>query len=228
MVDSQGQIPKEALGMDLPVGHVHAHHRARSEAPPQCHRPAKRRVRSQTNVASTSERGRAHVPVVPQLRALRGDLEEIPVSESSAVSSASLRSGIVRAHPNHPIGGAMESSCFEVVPSSANRATSATGLDESIGLTPIARSSSSPSILNNPIRVMSPNMVAESASSASQLIRDPDFDPSMAKSLLQQWAEVKTEDGTVERTFTQCAQTWPLTDHVKLENIEAAIQIPSM
>ena len=36
--------------------------------------------------------------------------------------------------------------------------------------------------------------------------------------------EVKTEDGAVERTFAQCAQTWPLADRVKLNNIEAAIQ----
>ena len=42
---------------------------------------------------------------------------------------------------------------------------------------------------------------------------------------MQQWAEVKIEDGTVERSYTQCAQTWPLTDHVQLENIETAIQI---
>ena len=42
---------------------------------------------------------------------------------------------------------------------------------------------------------------------------------------MQQWAEVETEDGTSERTHTQRAQTWPLADHVKLENIESAIQI---
>ena len=42
---------------------------------------------------------------------------------------------------------------------------------------------------------------------------------------LQQWQEVKTEHGTVERTFTQCAQTWPLASHVKLEGMESAINI---
>ena len=29
----------------------------------------------------------------------------------------------------------------------------------------------------------------------------------------------------MERTYTQCAQTWPLTENVKFENIESAIQI---
>ena len=51
-------------------------------------------------------------------------------------------------------------------------------------------------------------------------------DPSTARAILQQWAEVKIEDGTVERTYAQCAQTWTLANHVKLENIESAIQIP--
>ena len=104
------------------------------------------------------------------------------MSESSAASSTSLRSGIVRPHPYHAVGGVLEGSYFELLPSSASRATSATGFDENIDLAPIARSSSSPCILNRPIQVMSPNLADGSASSASQLIRDPDFDRSMAKS----------------------------------------------
>ena len=36
------------------------------------------------------------------------------------------------------------------------------------------------------------------------------------QAILQQWQEVKTEHGTVERTYTQCAQTWPLANHVKV------------
>ena len=130
-------------------------------------------------------------------------------------------------HPYYPVGEVIEGSSFEYVPSTANRAASATGLDESIDVTPIPRSSSSPSILRHPSQVMIPNLVARSASSASHTLREPDFDPSVARSILQQWAEVKTEDGTVERTYTQCAQTWPLAENVKLKNIESAIQILS-
>ena len=33
MVDQASWIPKEALGMDLPVGHIHAHQYARRDAP---------------------------------------------------------------------------------------------------------------------------------------------------------------------------------------------------
>ena len=35
MVDQRSWKPKEALGMDLPVGHIHAHHYARREGPPE-------------------------------------------------------------------------------------------------------------------------------------------------------------------------------------------------
>ena len=56
MADARGQIPREALGMDLQLGHIHAHHYARSEAPPQCHRPAKRKSRSQASSISATER----------------------------------------------------------------------------------------------------------------------------------------------------------------------------
>ena len=45
------------------------------------------------------------------------------------------------------------------------------------------------------------------------------------QAILQQWQEVKTEQGTVERTFTQWAQAWPLANHVKLEGMESAIHI---
>ena len=140
------------------------------------------------------------MPVMPQLCALKRDPEEIPVSESSATSSASLRGGGMRAHPYHPVGGAIDGSSFEIVPSAANQATSATGFDESIDLAPIARTNSSPGILHNPMQAMSPNLVARSASLASHPTR------SLISSVAQQWAEVKTEDGTVERTYTQRAQ----------------------
>ena len=45
------------------------------------------------------------------------------------------------------------------------------------------------------------------------------------QAILQQWQEVKTEHGTVERTYTQCAQAWPLANNVKLEGMESAILI---
>ena len=45
------------------------------------------------------------------------------------------------------------------------------------------------------------------------------------QAILQQWSEVRDEQGTVERTYTQCAQSWPLASHVELEGIESAIGI---
>ena len=36
---------------------------------------------------------------------------------------------------------------------------------------------------------------------------------------------MKSEDGSVQRTFTQFAQTWPLADNAKFENIEAATHV---
>ena len=67
------------------------------------------------------------------------------------------------------------------------------------------------------------NLATGSASSATPPQRDDDqgFDPHVTRSILQQWAEIKSEDGTVERVFTQIAQTWPLADSVKFDNIEA-------
>ena len=110
----------------------------------------------------------------------------------------------------------VERSSFEVIPFSANRATSATGLDESSEFTPIARTASSPSIPQWSITGYEPKPVAGSASSVSHPTGEPDFDPSVAKFFLQQWAKVKTEDGSIERTYAQCAQTWPLADNVTL------------
>ena len=116
------------------------------------------------------------------------------------------------------------SSSFEFVPSLDNRATSANGFNESI-VTPIPRSSSSPSILKNPPQVVSPNLLAGSASTDPPPLKEPETEASAVQAILQQWAEVKTEYGTVERRYTQCAQTWPLASNVKLENMESAIQL---
>ena len=47
----------------------------------------------------------------------------------------------------------------------------------------------------------------------------------MARAILQSWSETKGEDGTVQRTYTQCAQEWPLSDSDAFENIETALNI---
>ena len=69
---------------------------------------------------------------------------------------------------------------------------------------------------------MSPNLVAGSASNATPSGSGMETDAGV-QAILQQWQEVKTEHRTVERTFTQCAQAWPLASNVKLENMESAI-----
>ena len=71
---------------------------------------------------------------------------------------------------------------------------------------------------------MSPNLVAGSASNTTLIGSGADTDAGV-QAILQQWQEVKTEQGTVERTYTQCAQKWPLASHVKLEGMESAIHI---
>ena len=45
------------------------------------------------------------------------------------------------------------------------------------------------------------------------------------QAILQQWAEVKNEHGTVERRCAQRAQTWPLASNAKLESMESAIRL---
>ena len=108
--------------------------------------------------------------------------------------------------------------------SATDRAASDRGLNESVETVPILRSNSSPSIIQNPSQVMSPNLVAGSALNATPSGSGMDTDPGV-QAILQQWQEVKTEHGTVERTFTQCARAWPLASHVKLEGMESAIHI---
>ena len=76
-------------------------------------------------------------------------------------------SGVHRAHPYTPVGAAMGSSSFEMLPSATDRAASDRGLSESMETVPILRSHSSPSIIQNPSQAMSPNLVAGSASHAT-------------------------------------------------------------
>ena len=83
---------------------------------------------------------------------VRRGRDDVPISEGSVVPSTSPRSGSACMHPYIPIGDAVGSSFFEYVPSITNRAASEVGLNESMEVTPIPRSSSSPSILHNPLQ----------------------------------------------------------------------------
>ena len=148
------------------LGHVHArqpHDTAGSSHSPR----VKRRIRAKTSLAELErkERGRSRVPEPPRLRTLARDPAEVPISEGSLVPASSPTSGITRAHPYTPVGGAVGSSSFEVVPSVRDRAASDRGLNESMETVPIVRANSSPSIIQDPSQVMSPNLVAGSASS---------------------------------------------------------------
>ena len=213
------------LGEDLLVGHVHA--RVPSDTAGSSHSPrVKRRIRTKTSLAELErkERGRSRVPEPPRLRTLVRDPAEVPISEGSLIPASSPTSGIQRAHPYTQVGGAIGSSSFEAVPSARDRAASDRGLSESMETVPITRANSSPSIIQDPSQVMSPNLVAGSASNATPLGSGVDTDAGV-QAILQQWQEVKTEHDTVERTYTQCAQSWPLASHVKLEGIESAIHI---
>ena len=213
------------LGEDLVVGHVHA--RVPPDTEGSSHSPrVKRRIRAKTSVAELErrERGRSRVPEPPRLRTVVRDPVDIPTSEGSLVPASSPTSGVPRAHPYTPVGGAVGSSSFELIPSVRDRAASERGLNDSMETVPITRASSSPSIIQDPSQVMSPNLVAGSASSAAPMGSGTETDAGV-QAILQQWQEVKTEHGTVERTYTQCAQSWPLASHVKLEGMESAIHI---
>ena len=63
------------------------------------------------------------------------------------------------------------------------------------------------------------------ASGSTQGVAEQDVDQATARAILQSWSEVKGEDGSVARTITQCAQTWPFTDASTFENIDAALNV---
>ena len=83
------------------------------------------------------------MPEPPRLRILNQDPADVPISEGSLIPSGSPRSGSVRAHPYTPVGEAVGSSSFEFVPLVTNRTASEVGVNESMEVTPIPRSSSS-------------------------------------------------------------------------------------
>ena len=139
------------LGEDLVVGHVHA--RGPPDTVGSSHSPrVKRRIRTKTSLAEIErkERGRSRIPDPPHLRTLGRDPAEVPISEGSIIPASSPTSGIQRAHPYTPVGGAVGSSSFEVVPSARDRAASDRGLSESMETVPIVRANSSPSIIHDP------------------------------------------------------------------------------
>ena len=224
-MESESQGVRIPLGEDLMVGHVHA--RSSTDTSGLATSPrVKRRLRSKTSLAEIErqERGRSRIPEVPRLRTLSRDPAEIAISEGSIVPAASPISGANRAHPYTPVGNAVGSSSFEMVPSAVDRAASERGLSDSMETVPILRSNSSPSIIQNPSQVLSPNLVAGSASNVTPSGSGMETAAGV-QAILQQWQEVKTEHGTVARTFTQCAQAWPLASNVKLDGMESAIHI---
>ena len=148
------------LGEDLLVAHVHARMPADTEG--SSHSPRiKRRIRAKTSLAELErkERGRSRVPEPPRLRTLFRDPAEVPISEGSLAPAISPSSGVQRTHPYTPVGMAVGSSSFELVPSARNRAASDRDPNESVETFPIPRSNSSPSIIQDPSH--EPSMASE-------------------------------------------------------------------
>ena len=151
MVESGIQNPRLPLGEDLVAGHVHAW--VPADTVGSSHSPrVKRRIRAKTSLAELErrERGRSRVLEIPRLRTLGRDRAEVPISEGSLAPANSPASGTQRAHPYTPVGAAIGSSSFELLPSARDRAASDRGLDESMEAVPILRSNSSPSIIQDP------------------------------------------------------------------------------
>ena len=151
MVESGRGEPRLPLGEDLVVGHVHARGAADTEGSSLSPR-IKRRIRAKTSLAEIErkERGRTNLPGPPRLRTLISDAAEVPISEGSLVPASTPRSGPQRAHPYTPVGDAVGSSSFEMVPPVRARAASDRGFDESVDTIPITRANSSPSIIQVP------------------------------------------------------------------------------
>ena len=73
---------------------------------------------------------------------------------------------------------------------------------------------------------MSPNLGQGMASGSTQdEAAESELDPAMARAILQSWSETRGEDGTVQRTYTQCAHEWPLSESDAFDNIESALNI---
>ena len=73
---------------------------------------------------------------------------------------------------------------------------------------------------------MSPNLGQGLASGSTQVEEgELEMDTAMARAILQSWSETRAEDGTVQRTYTQCAREWPLSETEAFENIEVALNV---
>ena len=165
MVDATGQERRLPLGEDLTVGHVPA--RASADTPGFASSPrVKRRLRGKTSIAEIKrqERGRSRILELPRLRTLNQDPAEVPISEGSLSPAISPMN---RSHSYTPVGQTVGSSSFEMVPSAIDRAASERAMSDSLETVPLMRSSSSPSIIQKPSQVMSPNLVAGSASNVT-------------------------------------------------------------
>ena len=229
MADPRGYAPNPSLGRDLRAGHVHRDQHGRSPAPSESHRPVRSKRKSQSVSSHASNPERPNIPErtgpleLPRLRALEARAAAIPIS-SSAASSVSPRSGSSRVHP-YPVGEVMEGSSFELVPSTATQAAHREDYKESMEVTPIRDSHSNPRTPSVPIQVMSPNLEAGMASGSTPGVAEQEVNQATARAILQSWSEVTEEDGTVARTFTQCAQSWRLADAIAFENIDAALSV---
>ena len=107
----------------------------------------------------------------------------------------------------------------------ATQATHSWEQGGSLEVTPI-RDDSSPITPSNPIQVMSPNLGQGLASGSTQVEGgEVELDTAMARAILQSWSEIRAEDGSVQRTYTQCAREWPLSETEAFENIEAALNV---
>ena len=73
---------------------------------------------------------------------------------------------------------------------------------------------------------MSPNLGQGLASGSNQAEEgEAEMDTAMARAILQSWSETRAEDGSVQRTYTQCAREWPLLGMEAFENIEVALNV---
>ena len=208
MAEVPSYTPNPAMGMELRAEHVHRDRQGRSPAPALSHRPVGRK-RSQPAALERVPK-RPEAPELPKLRALEAQAASIRIS-SSAASSTSPRSGSSRVHP-YPVGEAAEGSSFELVPSVATQAAQSWGQGESMEVTPIREADASPITPSKPIQVMSPNLGQGMASGSTQ------DGAGRYENWIQQWPELfsnrgqrrKEKMGQCQRTYTQCAQEWPL------------------
>ena len=159
MADGTGFHLNPAMGRDLMAGHVHRDRHGRSPAPAASHRPVGKK-RMQHAVSDRSPK-RTEAPEIPRLRALEAQAAAIPIS-SSAASSTSPRSGSSRVNP-YPVGEAIESSPFELVPSVATQATQSWEQGGSLELTPIRDDTSPTTPSIKPTHFLHSNKMQEHA-----------------------------------------------------------------